>query len=107
MTVHGSFIEWVKKDVLPLKEKYPTWHRLDGKADGGNRAVVGKFRHAGREWVVHGDSRFDPILRACIAVDDRQVLDPFIIKNAKVRKCLDFVPALRKAKQPKYFYAYS
>jgi hypothetical protein len=40
MTVHGSFVEWVKKDVMPLKKKNPTWYRLDGKTDGGNRAVV-------------------------------------------------------------------
>jgi len=106
MTVHGSFVEWVEKDIQPLKGKYPTWRRLDGETAGGNRTVVGAFRHAGLKWVVHGDSQFDPILRAYSAITKGQVPDPFIIKNAKVRKCLDFVPALRTGKQHKLFYAY-
>jgi len=107
MTVHGSFVEWVEKDILPLKKQKPTWKRLDGEAAGGNRKVVGEFRHAGLIWVVHGDSQFEPILRAYDAITTGKVSDPFIIKDATVRKCLDFVPTLRKAKQHKHFYAYS
>lgn len=46
MLARASFVEWVQKDVLPLQTLNPTWHRLDGLVGGGNRTVVGKFRHA-------------------------------------------------------------
>ncbi len=67
--------------------------------------MVGMFRHAGLQWLVHGDSQFEPILRAYRAITEGQESDPFIIEPTSAGKCLDFVPALRK--QPKLFYAYS
>jgi len=104
--IHNSFRDWVVADVLPLREKNPKWHRLDGEPGGGNRNVVGKFRHANRVWVVHGDTRFDPIVRAYEAMNSGTVEDPFTIRHAKVRDCLDLVPQLKVPKQPKYFYVY-
>jgi hypothetical protein len=107
MVVRASFVDWVLKDVLPLQALYPTWHRLDGLLGGGNRTIVGEFRHANLKWVVHGDSQFAPIIRAYTAIQNGQLGNPFVVKPATVRKTLDFVPALRKSKQPKLFYAYS
>lgn len=104
--IHSSFIDWVVAEVIPLQNKNPTWHRLDGQLDGGNRGVVGKFRHVNRVWVVHGDTRFDPVIRAYQAITDNTVPDPFVIQPAKVRDCLDLLPKLRVSSQPKYFYVY-
>lgn len=72
----------------------------------GNREVVGKFRYANRVWVVHGDTRFEPVIRAYRAIINDETLDPFIIRPAKVRDSLDLQPKLKAPNQPKYFYVY-
>lgn len=104
--VRSSYREWVDQEVLPLQKLHPTWHRLDGWANGGNRKVVGRFQHGGRTWQVHADTRFDPVLRAYQEII-KGALDPFIVKPAKVRDCLDLSPKLKNPNQPKYFYVYS
>jgi len=38
--------------------------RLDGELSGGNRTVVGVFRGDGRDWKVHEDSHYEPLLIA-------------------------------------------
>lgn len=107
IVIHNSFKDWVVANVLPLQKNNPTWHRLDGQLSGGNRNIVGKFRHANRVWVVHGDTRFDPVVRAYQAMAKGAVPDPFVIRYAKVRDCLDLLPKLKAPSQPKYFYVYS
>ena len=96
--IHNSFKDWVVAKVFPLQKHNPTWHRLDGQPSGGNHNVVGKFRHADRVWVVHGDTKFDPVVRAYQAMTNDAVLDPFVIRRAKVRDCLDLLPKLRSCK---------
>lgn len=105
---HNSFKDWVEKEVLPLQKKHPSWHRLDGLPSGGNRKVVGRFRYAGLDWVVHGDTRFDPVLRAYQAIKSGAVPNPFDIQRTKknVRNCLELKPKLKVPNQPKYFYVY-
>lgn len=103
---HPSFKDWVEADVLPLQRAHPSWSRLDGRRSGGNRTPVGQFRHANRDWVVHGDTRFDPVLRAYLAITSGTLLDPFVIRPAKVRDCLDLAPQVKATNQPKYFYVY-
>jgi hypothetical protein len=100
----NSFIEWVEAEVLPLQRANPTWYRLDGWAEGGNRAVVARFRHAGRVWQVHGDTHFDPILRAYNAVRLGEYADPFVVGWARTRNCLNLASGL--STRPKYFYVY-
>ena len=104
--IHPSFDAWVKDFVVPLKQSHPAWQRLDGLVGGGNRTVVSKFRHAGRVWVVHGDSHFEPIFRAHAAVTSGMLADPFEIKPAKARDTLDLSSALPGRNRPKHFYAY-
>lgn len=104
--IYDSFKDWVDAEVLPLKKKHPRWTRLDGLSRGGNRSIVGRFRHVGRVWVVHGDTRFEPVDRAYVAITTGNVADPFVIRRAKVRDCLDLLPALKAGKRPKYFYVY-
>jgi hypothetical protein len=106
MVIHDSFEAWVEKEVRPLREKNPSWHRLDGEPSGGNRKVIGKFRHVGRVWEVHADTKFEPILRAYGAITTGGVQDPFTVQRAKVRDCLDLLPRLKTPKQHKYFYVY-
>ncbi len=103
--IHNSFNEWVVLEVLPLQRKNPTWLRLDGLHSGGNRNIVGKFRYKNRVWVVHGDTRFDPVIRAHQAIKKGTVA-PFVIGRARVRDCLDLLPTLKVPKRPKYFYVY-
>jgi hypothetical protein len=104
--IHNSFRDWVAAEILPLQRENPSWHRLDGESSGGTRNVVGRFRHVGRVWVVHGDTRFEPVLRAYEAIATGSLQDPFTVQRAKVRDCLDLLPRLKTPKQPKYFYVY-
>jgi hypothetical protein len=106
MTTYNSFIAWVVEEVRPLQEENPSWHRLDGGASEGNRKVIGKFRHVARVWEVHGDTRFAPVLRAYEAITTGSAQDPFIVRRAKVRDCLDLLPQLKTPGQAKYFYVY-
>lgn len=103
--IYSSFPNWIVAEVLPLQQRNPTWHRLDGRSSGGNRNVVGRFEHLGQVWVVHGDTRFDPILRAYSVIQNGSK-SPFIIKAAKVRACLDWAPNFAIEGKPKYFYFY-
>jgi hypothetical protein len=105
--IYSSFRDWVVAEVIPLQKKNPNWIRLDGELNGGNRNVVGQFTHAGRVWVVHGDTRFDPVLRAYNAILNGSAKDPFVVKKARVRDCLDLVPKLVIKGQPKHFYFYA
>ncbi|HEV7503978.1 MAG TPA: hypothetical protein VGS07_03630 [Thermoanaerobaculia bacterium] len=59
--IHDSFAAWVEAEVLP---KAGSQERLDGLESGGNRKVFGRFKHQGRAWKVHGDTRIERILRA-------------------------------------------
>ncbi|MDQ2730324.1 MAG: hypothetical protein M3Y56_01580 [Armatimonadota bacterium] len=104
--IHDSFSLWVDAEALPLQRAHPTWHRLDGWSAGGNREVVGRFRYADQVWVVHGDTRFNPVLCAYQALRSGLTADPFLIEQAKVRRCLNLKPEIRSAQLPKHFYVY-
>jgi hypothetical protein len=101
---HSSFAAWVEAEVLP---KNGSQERLDGRKSGGNRAVFGRFKHQGRAWVVHGDTRIERVRRAYEAMQTGEFPDPLILERAKVRDCLNLVKAIRKPKEPKHFYVYS
>jgi hypothetical protein len=103
--VPQSFVEWVEAEVLPLHQRNPTWERLDGRSAGGNLEELGRFQHAGRLWVVHGDTRFAPIVRAYDAIRRGLVADPFVIERARTRDCLNLRHDLRE-RGPKHFYVY-
>ncbi len=104
--IHGSFKAWVVAEVLPLHQEHPEWVRLDGQASGGNRSVAGQFRHLDRDWVVHADTHFEPVLRAYRAITAQGVDDPFAVDRARVGDCLELRPELGGASWPKYFYVY-
>lgn len=104
--IYNSFVLWVEAQALPLQRSNPTWHRLDGLAGSGNREVVGRFKHEGQIWKVHGDTRFNPVLRAYDAVHKRQVSDPFLTKQTKGGLCLVLKPELWDTQLPTHFYVY-
>lgn len=104
--IHNSFRNWVEAEVLPLQAAHPRWLRLDGETSGGNRSAVGSFRYLDRVWVVHADTWFDPVLIAYRAIVNDTALDPFVVKPAEVRDCLDLLPALKVPGEPKHFYVY-
>ena len=101
--LHSSFAAWVQSEVVA---KASTHVRLDGLPGGGNRDIFGRFKHAGRKWEVHGDTRIERVLRAYAAIQNRTMSDPFVIERATVRDCLNLIKALRKPKEPKHFYVY-
>ena len=108
--IHDSFSDWVEACVLRLRKSHPTWHRLDGWDAGGNREVVGRFRYQDHVWVVHGDTRFDPTLRAYEAIRNGHFPDQFVVERTrsrtKSRWCLNLRPELRNMQRPKHFYIY-
>jgi|CXWL01.1.fsa_nt_gi hypothetical protein len=102
---HHSFEVWVEADILPKK---CTQGRLDGHPNGRSnhdRKINARFKHQGRTWEVHGDTRIEVVLRAYYAVD---IDDPLVTErtNTNKRYCLNLAEPIRKAKEPKYFYVY-
>ena len=49
---YESFVDFVEFFVIPQRNANPTHIRFDGKIAGGNRQVVGMFRHQGKTWKV-------------------------------------------------------
>ena len=76
---HASFADFINSAVIPHQAAHPEWKRLDGwdcepsKSQKGNRASFAQFRHAGRTWKVHADTRFIPLMEAYMKQDG----DPF------------------------------
>jgi len=79
MHVYASFADFINLAVIPHQAAHPEWKRLDGwdrepsKSQKGNRAIFAQFRHAGRTWRVHADTKFAPLMEAYIKQDG----DPF------------------------------
>ena len=52
--------------MIPHQAEHPEWQRLDGRdrdeseAKEGNRSIFGRFRHVGKTWKVHADTKFAP-----------------------------------------------
>jgi hypothetical protein len=106
---HPSYISFVENVVLPRRSQNPAAVRLDGETAGGNRTVVGVFRGDGREWKVHEDSHFEPLL---VAYEAAKAGDPwpFVEVSTKTGTSLDLKPELRQRmsdRRHKYLYIYS
>jgi hypothetical protein len=80
MHVHASFGDFINSAVIPHQAAHPEWKRLDGwdrepsKSQKGNRTIFAQFRHAGRTWKVHADTKFAPLMEAYMKQDG----DPFV-----------------------------
>jgi len=67
--VHASFADFINSAVIPHQAAHPEWERSDGrdrepsKSQKGNRAIFAQFRHVGRTWKVHADTRFAPLMK--------------------------------------------
>src|ERR1017187_5365225 len=78
--VHASFGDFSNSAVIPHQAAHPEWKRLDGwdrepsKSQKGNRTIFAQFRHAGRTWKVHADTKFAPLMEA----HSKQDGDPFV-----------------------------
>jgi hypothetical protein len=106
---HPSYISFVENVVLPGRSRNPAHLRLDGQTTGGNRTVAGTFRGDGREWRVHEDSHYEPLLAA---YESFKAGDPwpFIEEPTKTGSCLDLKPELQARlsdRRHKYLYIYS
>ena len=60
----NTFTEFVERVALPRLLENPRATRLDGQDSGGNRKVAGRFFFAGKQWKVHSDTHFEPLLLA-------------------------------------------
>lgn len=60
----NTFTEFVERVALPRLLENPRALRLDGQDGVGNRKVAGRFLLAGRQWKVHSDTHFEPLLLA-------------------------------------------
>ena len=76
MEIYDSFNEYVESFLIPRKNENPNQKRLDGRESGGNREILGVFRHQNKVWKVHGDTRYEPILLAYEAMKKSE--NPFI-----------------------------
>lgn len=103
----GSYEQFVGEVVLPRRRANPSHLRLDGEQSGGNWSVAGTFRHGAREWRVHEDSHFEPLLIAYAAVQRGE--DPFDVETTRAgRVSLVLKPSLRAQQTTRYkhFYVY-
>jgi hypothetical protein len=107
LVVHDDFRSFMRVEVLPRKASNPGHIRLDGKRTGGNRDAAGFFRHHGRNWVVHADTHYAPLMIAHAASQAKT--DPFVQEDTVRGVCLTLRPELRaKYKSPyKHLYIYS
>jgi len=100
--IHSSFVAWVEAEVLP---KAGSQGRLDGLKSGDGRKVFGRFKHQGRTWKVHGDTRIERILRAYEIMKGGKI-DALVAEPGKSSYSLNLVKVLRKPKEAKGFYVY-
>jgi hypothetical protein len=102
--VGDAFLSFMRKKVLPHQADHPEYIRLDGALRGGNIEVCGTFSHKGHEWVVHADTRFEPLKIAYHALASGT--DPFKVENTKHGRCLVLKKRYRAKPNAKYIYIY-
>lgn len=103
---YPSYERFVEEVVLPRKQANPTYRRLDGWASGGNFAVAGFFWYNGRQWKVHEDSHFEPLLLAYEAIMSGDAR-PFVEEPTKRGFSLALKPQLRgRMTNPRFKYMY-
>ena len=106
---YPSYAAFVEAVVLPRRQAKPGDRRLDGWQSGGNFAVAGVFRYDGRDWKVHEDSHYEPLLIAYEAFKNGDQR-PFVEQPTKRATTLDLKPDLRARTSSgrfKYLYIYS
>ncbi len=88
---HASHVSFVENVVLPRRARNPAHVGLDGEVAGGSWTVADVFRGDGREWKVHEDSHYEPIL---IAYEAAKAGDPWPFVEAPTRTAtaLDLMP---------------
>jgi hypothetical protein len=107
--IYNSFMAFMDAVVFPRRDANPSQIRLDGQLSGGNREVAGEFRHRGKVWKVHADTRYEPLILAYTALKDGKTRDPFSEQRTKKGTCLVLEDQVRggmgKARG-KYIYIY-
>lgn len=106
--IFSSFERFVDNVVLPRRQANPADRRLDGWPSGGNFAIAGVVRYAGRQWKVHEDSHYEPLLIAYEAMREGDDA-PFIEEPTKNGVSLNLKPELRAKMATahfKYLYIY-
>jgi hypothetical protein len=108
--VYQNYESFIEEYVIPQHVAHPAHIRLDGKTKGSSLEVAGRFKHHGKVWKVHFDTRYEPLLLAFEAVKHGQVQDPFVEKPTKQNQgiCLVLQNSI-KAKQStqfKYLFIY-
>lgn len=108
MTDYPTYRVFVEQVILPMRSANPTDKRLDGQPTGGNRDVVGRFKHQRRLWKVHADTHYEPLLLAYEALVTGETSDPFVATPTSRGYRLDLVPVLqaRRLARHRHMYIY-
>jgi hypothetical protein len=82
--VHPTFAAFMEAVVIPRRALDPSKARFDGwsPGSGGNREIAGRFRHQGKVWKMHADTRFEPLFKAYEEVK-RMHKDPFVVTTTQ------------------------
>ncbi len=93
--------------VIPRKALDPAKVRFDGWSpnSGGNREIAGRFRHQGKAWKMHSDTRFEPLLIAYAEVKKGR-RDPFVEEITQRERGTRLVLRNDLWKGFKYLYIY-
>lgn len=104
----NTFTEFVERVALPRLLENPRATRLDGEVTGGNRQVAGRFFFGGRQWKVHSDTHFEPLLLAYWHARRFGVAATFERAATGAGEKLDLVTELRRirASPNQHFYIY-
>lgn len=81
---YKDFKEFYLNAVLPLKEKNPTFRRLDGKDAGSTRNVFAYFWYMDKKWRVDADTYIDRLKLAYEQCE--KSAEPFVIKATRDHK---------------------
>lgn len=107
--IYSSFETFYESVIQPLRAASLDHRRLDGQPSGGNREVVGRFRHRGRQWKVHADTHYEPLEIAYRALTGSPPRDPFVPMPTKNGLRLDLADDLqrRRGTRHRHLYVYS
>jgi hypothetical protein len=97
MEPEADFASFMRNRVLPHYAAHPDYSRLDEqplRGSDGSVTVFGKFRFKERVWIVHEDTRFEPLVIAFEAVKGDE--EPFAEGGTKNGKKLLLRPDLKK-----------
>lgn len=101
---YPSFAAFIERAVVPTAEVNPDHQRLDGRTEGGNREVFGRFWRDGIRWKVHADSHYQPLLMAYGYEQEGE--EPFAHRKTNNGRSLVLIDRLQAARETQHRHLY-